>query len=396
MGSSTAYWLKCRDPNLSVAVVERDMTYARASTGLSVGSIRQQFSIEGNVRMSLFGSLFIQNIHDHLSINNVDDDPTETDVGFVSSSYLFLATEQGVPILKENHTLQTSLGAKVKYCEPEEIADMYPWLNVEDVAAGCVGTENEGWFDPWSLLNCFRKKASSIGVEYILGEVVDVGVDSESQIVTHVDIAESNSSETTRVQCGFAVNAGGPWASSIHRMACQDSPGTLPIHPRKRNVFVVHAPTGPHETCPMIIDPSGVYCRREGSAGHFLCGKSPDAADDPDTDNLDVDYGFFDEHIWEVLAHRVPAFENLKCVNAWAGFYEYNTVDQNAIIGRHPSIANFLMICGFSGHGIQQSPAAGRAVSELIIDGDFQTIDLSAFGYDRIVEGRPLLERNII
>ena len=146
----------------------------------------------------------------------------------------------------------------------------------------------------------------------------------------------------------------------------------------------------------MIIDPSGVYCRREGSAGHFLCGKSPDAADDPDTDNLDVDYGFFDEHIWEVLAHRVPAFENLKCVNAWAGFYEYNTLDQNAVVGFHPQVSNLLLCNGFSGHGLQQAPGAGRAVAELLTLGRFASVDLACFSFDRVARRQPLFEKNIV
>ena len=136
--------------------------------------------------------------------------------------------------------------------------------------------------------------------------------------------------------------------------------------------------------------------RREGSGGYYLCGKSPNPEDDHDCDELSVDHEFFEEEIWERLATRVPAFEALKVVNSWAGYYEYNTLDQNAIVGAHPEVSNYFMINGFSGHGIQQSPAAGRAISELILDGAFQTIDLSEFGYERILENRPLRERNVI
>ena len=393
MGSATAYFLKSQAPDLSVVVIEQDPTYKRASTGLSVGSIRQQFSIDGNIEMSLFSSGFIRNVGEYLSIEGDED---EADVQFVNSGYLFLATESGVPILRENHSLQTSLGAKVELLSPGELGSRFPWMTVDDVAEGALGTENEGWFDPWSLLNCFKKKASSIGVEYAHGECVDIGVVDGR--VTHVDVVEETnraSGNVTRLKVGTAVNASGPWASKVHRMV-DDPLNDLPVRPRRRNVFVVHAPDGPVDSCPMLIDPSGVYVRREGTGGHFLCGKSPEPEDDPDADDLEVDHDFFEEHIWERLAHRVPAFENLKVVNSWSGFYEYNTMDQNAIIGRHPSISNYLMICGFSGHGIQQSPAAGRGVSELILQGRYTTIDLAPFGYERILSKTPLLEKNVI
>jgi len=168
----------------------------------------------------------------------------------------------------------------------------------------------------------------------------------------------------------------------------------LPVVARKRDVFVLDSPAVlPH--CPLVIDPGGVWFRPEGRV--FLCGKSPAENEEPAVGDLDhIDHAFFEQEVWPALAARVPAFESLKVVSAWAGYYDYNTLDQNAVIGAHPEIANLFLATGFSGHGAQQAAAAGRAVAELIVHGAFRTIDVGRLGYARIVDHAPLRERNII
>ena len=165
-------------------------------------------------------------------------------------------------------------------------------------------------------------------------------------------------------------------------------------------MFYFHCPDTEVANCPLVIDPTGVWFRREGEGGNFLTGVSPPQDRDPDWPELDVqgdvDHSIFENELWPVLASRVPAFERIKVVSSWAGLYEYNVFDQNAIIGYHPDVPNLVLANGFSGHGLQQSPATGRAVSELIVDGKFTTIDLSCFGYERIREGRHCRERNIV
>jgi FAD-dependent oxidoreductase domain-containing protein 1 len=112
--------------------------------------------------------------------------------------------------------------------------------------------------------------------------------------------------------------------------------------------------------------------------------------------NWDVDYGFFEERIWPILATRVPQFETIKVINAWVGQYDYNALDQNAVLGAHPELKNFYFANGFSGHGLQQGAAVGNAIAELIIHGAYRTIDLTRFGYGRIQRGEPLFEKNVI
>jgi glycine/D-amino acid oxidase-like deaminating enzyme len=168
----------------------------------------------------------------------------------------------------------------------------------------------------------------------------------------------------------------------------------LPVRARRRCVFVFACPT-PLERCPLVIDTSGVWFRPEGS-NRFICGISPDPENDPDDPPLDVDHTLFDEVLWPALAARVPAFEALRQSQAWAGYYEFNTFDHNGIVGAHPQISNFYFANGFSGHGLQQAPAVGRGVAELLVHGGYRTLDLSALAFERIEAKRPVLELNII
>jgi len=341
IGSAVAYFLAA-DPGFggSIAVIERDPTYAAASTALSVGSVRQQFSTPENIRMSLFGAEFIAGIGEHLAVG--DEAP---DVGWHKAAYLFLATEKGRPILEANHAVQRENGAVNVLLSAAELAERFPWLRTDDLAAGSLGLEHEGWLDPYALLNAFRRKA--------------------------------------------VVNAAGPHAGRVAGLAGIE----LPVRPRKRFVYVFDCRAS-LSVNQLVIDPSGVYFRPEGA--QFIGGVSPPEEEDEDCLDLEVRYELFEERVWPVLAHRVPAFEELKLLRAWAGHYEYNTVDQNAILGAHPEIGNFYFANGFSGHGVQQAPAAGRAIAELIVDGRYRTLDLARFGYDRIVRNDPIRELNVV
>jgi glycine/D-amino acid oxidase-like deaminating enzyme len=143
---------------------------------------------------------------------------------------------------------------------------------------------------------------------------------------------------------------------------------------------------------PLLIDPSGFWIRPEGSK--FIAGLSP--ADTSDNQPLQPDYDAFEAELWPALAHRIPAFEAAKLERAWAGYFEMNSFDHNALLGAAGSIDNFLFMNGFSGHGMQQAPVVGRAVAELILKGRFVTLDLSELLFSRIAANRPLREANVI
>lgn len=378
MGSAVACFLGL-DPAFDgrVAVVERDPGYARASSALSAGSIRQQFSTPANIHMSRFGYALLRDP----SLLAVDG--AAPDLGLVPRAYLLLAGPAGGAHLPAVHAAQAEAGARSALLDPAELAARFPWLATEGLSGGTLGLEGEGWFDGWALLQAFKRKARALGAVYLDDEVV--GLDRDGDRIVSVRLASGR-----RLGAGQVVDAAGPLAATVAAMAGLD----LPVRPRCRSVFVFDCEHGPHDA-PLTVDPAGVYFRPEGN--RFICGWSPGEGDaDPDQPELIVDHALFEERIWPVLAARVPAFERLRPGASWAGHYEMNVFDANALIGPMPDLANFQVIAGFSGHGLQQAAAAGRGLAELIVHGRFVTLDLGQFSPARVAEGRPLVELAVI
>jgi sarcosine oxidase len=380
VGSAVATFLAMRpDWRGEVIVVERDPTYRTSSTTLSAASIRLQFSTALNIEISRFGIELIKHLDRWLG---VPGDPSP-EIDFVEGGYLFLATPDGLSVLEANHALQRAHGASVALLDPGELRRRFPWLEVEDLAAGSLGLADEGWFDAHALLQAFRRRARSLAVEYRTASVT--GITVAAGIATGVRLADGG-----EIAADWIVNAAGPRAAEVAAMAGID----LPVRPRKRFVyhFDCRTPLGP---APLTIDPSGVYFRPEGRS--WIGGFSPrQGEDDPDTLDLEVDRSPFEERVWPALAHRVSAFESVRLLDAWAGHYAVSTLDHNAIIGPHPAIPNLLFANGYSGHGLQQAPAVGRGLAEWIAAGRYETIDLAPLGWERVLAGRPFRELNIV
>jgi len=377
VGSATAYYLKKLGFSGSVLVVEKDMTFAESCTARSAGGIRQQFSTPENIALSQFGLKLIRNLKAEFG--------PEADVAFREQGYLLLASDESLPVLEANVAIQTAHGASTQLLDAGQLAARFLWLNTEGIAGGALGVAGEGWLDPHSLMSLFRRAARDMGVEW--REATATRIDKKAGRVTAVGLSDGST-----VECGLIVNAAGAGAGAVARLAGID----LPVGPRKRYVYVLDC-REPPETLrkgPLLIDASGAYLRPEGQA--FICGLSPDEDEEPEIGGYDVDYDWFETRIWPLLAERVPAMEAVKVVNAWVGYYDYNSLDQNAVMGPHPEIGNFYFANGFSGHGLQQAPAAGNAIAELIVHGSYRTIDLARFGYERIAAGRPLKEVNVI
>ncbi|KAM9763821.1 FAD-dependent oxidoreductase domain-containing protein 1 isoform 2-T2 [Dama dama] len=316
--------------------------------------------------------------------------------------------------MERNVKMQRQEGAKVCLMSPEQLQKKFPWINTEGVALASYGLENEGWFDPWCLLQGLRRKLQSMGVLFCQGEVTRF-ISSSSHMETgsgeqvtlkrihEVHVKMDRSQEFQPVECAIVVNAAGAWSGQIAALAGVGNgpPGTmqgtrLPVEPRKRYVYLWHCPQGPGLEAPLVADPSGAYFRREGLGNNYLGGCSPTEEEEPDPGNLEVDYDFFQEKVWPRLARRVPAFETLKVRSAWAGYYDYNTFDQNGVVGPHPLVVNMYFATGFSGHGLQQAPAVGRAVAEMVLEGHFQTINLSPFLFSRFYFGEKAQEQCIL
>jgi FAD-dependent oxidoreductase domain-containing protein 1 len=375
VGSSTAYYLRKNGFKGTIALIEKDPTYKQSCTALSWGGIRRQFSTPENIHLSEFGLRLVRNLKQEFG--------PDADIGFKEQGYLVMASAASVPVLEENTALQKSLGADTIMLSPAELRQRFPFMNFEDVAAASFGQTGEGWFDPYQLMNLVRKAAMSRDVDFIKAEVTAIATNGKAQSVTL--------SNGEKLGAGSVVNAGGTSAGRIGAMIGFD----LPVSAAKRYVYVVDCPTAPDELRkgPLTFDISGIYFRPEGR--NFLWGFTPTEEEDPKIKDWDMDDSWFEEKIWPLAAERVPAFEAVKQVGSWVGHYDYNWFDQNGIIGRHPSLPNFYFGNGFSGHGIQQGPATGNAIAELICFGEYRTIDLTALGVERIAAKKPLFEKNI-
>jgi glycine/D-amino acid oxidase-like deaminating enzyme len=362
IGASVAYWLTRLEPAATVLLVERDRSFARASSSLSASSIRQQFSSPLNIRMSRYGLEFLR------------------EMGIVATERGYLYLGAAAPLRAVNE-VQRANGADVALIPRAELSTRFPWLNVADIELGSLGLSGEGWFDGPALHAELLRRARGQGAQLIDGEARGFERAANGRVGA-VLLADGS-----RLECGHAVNAAGPWARALAAAAGI----ALPVHARRRTVFVLSCP----ETlanCPLVIDPSGFWFRPEGR--HFIAGTTPA----PDLDDLPLEPNLaeFDEALWARMAHRVPAFAALRVERAWAGYYEMNLFDANAIIGAHPAVPNLWFANGFSGHGMQHAPAAGRGVAEMILRGRYEALDLAPLGFQRLIDGRPLTEANII
>ena len=376
VGASVAWFLREEGFAGSIAVIERDPTFAHSSTTLSAASIRQQFSLAENIRLSQFTLGFFRRLEDHFG--------PDADIAFREKGYLLLASLQGLPVLRDSHAVQTAEGADVVLEDAAALQRRFAWLSTDGIAAGSYGRSGEGWFDAHALLGLFRRSLKERDVELVTGEVAAIGRDGNR--VASVTLADGR-----RFDAGLVVNAAGPGGGRIAALAGI----ALPVEPRKRSVFVFEA-ADHFDDMPLLVDPSGVYVRPEGRT-YITGGAEPHETDGPaDPADFSPDWHLFEEVIWPVLATRVPAFEALRQTSAWAGHYDYNTLDQNAVIGPHPEVGNFLFANGFSGHGLQQAPAVGKALAELILHGAYRTVDCSPFGYERIALSNPFRELNVI
>jgi len=380
VGSAIA-WFIASDPGFdgSVLVVERDPSYGACSTAHTNSCMRQQFSSPLNVLISQFAADYIKNFR-----SLMDDNPDVPDIDTHNFGYLYLAGDNKfASVLKTNQELQRGLGAGTEILSPQQIGERYPFYNLDDIVCGSLNLIDEGYFDSGVMFEQWRRMARLRGVEYTRGEVVEMIRDGDvvGGVVLHSGIT---------ISCGTVVNAAGPRAASVAAMAGID----LPVEPRKRFTFVFEAARSCGHNVPLTIDPSGVHVRSDGTV--YMAGCAPDQDDRVSPDDFEMDHEIWENKVWPAIAHRIPAFDQVKLVTRWAGHYAYNPFDHNAIVGPHPEICNFVFANGFSGHGVQQSPAIGRGVAEIVIHGRYTTLDLTPLGYKRIANNQPVTESAVI
>lgn len=383
MGSSTAWWLS-QDPGFQgrILVLDRDPTYAQAGTTHTNSCIRQQFSTSLNIRISQFGAAFVQDLARYMG-----HDPRIPALKIQNFGYMYLADTQAfADTLRANQLLQRSLGTETRLLTPDEILAEYPFYAVDDLVLGSINTRDEGYFDGSTMFDWFRRKAREAGVDYVADAVVGLSLSPDGRKVTGVTLRSGRS-----IACGWVVNASGPRGAQTAAMAGI----ALPVEPRKRLTWIIQAARPLDRPLPLTIDPSGVHVREVGG-GTYMVGGHADHDPAVPFDDFAMDPTIWEDKIWPAIATRIPAFETVKVISEWVGHYDYNTLDQNAVTGPHPFISNFMFLNGFSGHGLQQSPAMGRGTAEWILHGAYQTLDLSDFHYGRVTAGKAIVEGAII
>jgi FAD-dependent oxidoreductase domain-containing protein 1 len=375
MGSATAYYLIKTDPTLKVAVVERDPTYARASTTLSMSNVRIQFSLKENIQISQYAFEVLDRFEDEMAV-----DGNKPGIYYHREGNLFLVDENNEAQARRAYELQKSLGCRIEWWAPQKIKEAFPLYETGNFTGGTYGPA-DGHFDAYAALMGYKAKARSLGVEYLKTDVNKIK--TRSGRVTGVGLASTESLATRLI-----INCAGAWAAQ----AAATAGVNLPIVPVKRQVFTLDTAVKPQGPLPLTVLPSGLYFRTE-TGGVILLGKS--MAEDPTGFHFSWDDKRFMEILWPELAELVPAFDRLKLMRGWAGLYAVNTLDGNAVLGEWPELQGLFLANGFSGHGLQQAPAVGRYLAELVLKLPV-TLDLSIFAPQRVLDNKPLSEVGLV
>ena len=362
IGSSIAYNLLNDGFTGEIIIFEKDSTYEYASTPRSAGGIRQLFSTEINVLISRYSIEKYLNFAEEMAV--FEEKPV---IDFKQRGYLLLGNKQNIKFLEKQHEMQVRLGVPSKLLDKNDLLKLIPELNVEDLEGGLFCQE-DGYLDPYSVLQGYVKKTKHLGGRYIYEEVDEIL--HEAGEVTGVRLTNGDV-----YQAPIVINCAGAWAPEL----CEKMGYPIPVVPLKRMITVFQTAQSLENKLPLTIDPTGVYFRHEGEA--IITGYAEDV--EPGYDFTWSSKLFYEE-LWHVLARRVKNFEQVKVVRGWAGLYSHNTIDQNALIGKHPQIKGYYLACGFSGHGMQQAPAVGKGLSELIRLGKYVTIDLSPLSIERL------------
>lgn len=375
IGAAVAYYLRLLDPSTEVVVVERDPTYALASTPRASGGIRRLFSVPENIELSNYSIEFFDAFAETMAVDGV---PAE--IGLRKNGYLFIVPPSGVEMLKRNFDTESSMGCNVVWLEPDAIKAQFPSMYVGDLGAG-VHSPDDGWLDPHSVLQGLRNRALSLGAVFLADDVVGLGRGTSSVTAAHLASGE-------RLAATHFVNAAGAWAKQV----CAMVGVSVPIEPLRRFELYFQS-QDPIEPLPYLKDTHRLAFRPEGSG---YSGGVP-TLDEPRGFNFDIDNTYFDNVVWPALAHRFPQFERTRCTSTMPGLYDQNDFDGNVIIGPGAGgLGNFRMLAGFSGHGLMHAPGRGRAMAELLLTGAYQSIDLTRFGWQRLLDGEPLRESGII
>ncbi|MFD2759678.1 NAD(P)/FAD-dependent oxidoreductase [Lentibacillus juripiscarius] len=374
VGSSIAYNLLQDGFEGSITIFEKDKIYEFASTPRSAGGLRQLFTTGVNIQLSRYGLKKYKTFAEDMA---VDGEIAEID--FKQRGYLFLAKNENMEQLQQQLQLQQKYGVPAELMAKEELHSIIPELIIDDLQGGLYCSE-DGYLDPYSVMQGYVRKTKELGGTYVYEEV-------ETILTERGKAAGVQLKNGDVYKAPVVINCAGPWASELSEKVGLP----LPIVPLKRQIIQFDVAEPLEKYLPLTIDPSGVYFRHEGNA--LITGFSENVKP-----GIDFRWkrSFFEEQLWPVLAERVPNFERAKINRGWAGIYSHNTKDQNAIIGEHPQLDGYYMACGFSGHGMQQAPGVGKGLSELIRKGRYETLDLNPLRFERFASNELIIEGAVV
>ncbi len=375
VGSSSALHLRQRLGGARVVVVERDPTYARASSRLATGGIRQQYGSPLNVAMARHSVAFYRRIDE---MTRAAGHPSR--VWFRERGYLFLADAAGAGALERRFHAQRASGAAVERWTRARIAAHVPGLVTDDIELGVFGPE-DGYLDPREVLAGLRTLAEAAGAEYVHGAVVEVERGGGRVSGVRIETSEGERS----IAAPVVVNAAGAYAAAVGAAAGV----SLPITPVRQHLFRLQLHEPLPSRIPMTFDPDGTHWRLDdprspGDHERLVIGRSRD--DEPAGENFECDHGRLEEDLLPALRRRYPPARVHSVAEAWAGLYEM-TPDQNGLLGEHPALPGFIVAAGFSGHGLMLAPATGLAVAELAADGRCSTFPIAPLAVDRFERG---------
>ncbi|XP_047987213.1 FAD-dependent oxidoreductase domain-containing protein 1-like [Leguminivora glycinivorella] len=402
IGSSVAYWLKTKASHgLSVVVLEKDPTYAGARKNISCGSLTQHFSSPENIHLSQHSAEFLRNVKDNLGPN--------VDLKYVPKGQLLLACEEHAEKLEQNVNIQREYGIRNELLSTKEIKNKFPWINTDDVKLGCLGYESEGTFDALALLGGLVKKSLDMGTNYIHAEVTGFELEKQRDVLME-GIAPGSferinkvmyrtpENEEHSIKFAACILAAGHESSQIAQLAKIGNAGgllaiPLPIEKRETDVYSIENVTKiTGLNTPLIMDTSGVWIRKDGIGSNLLCGAIPLLSQSA-TGLFGDEYS--DKIIKPSLFNRIPQCNSAQVTSIATESYDYCHYDDTGILGPHSYHNNLYIAAGFGKQGCQHAPGIGRAIAELIVDGQYVSTDFTRLSFDRFLTDSPLIEFNI-
>jgi sarcosine oxidase subunit beta len=368
MGASTAYHLALRGQR-NILLLEKDACFGEEATGRCAGGVRFQFSTEINVRLSLESLPMLDRFKQEIG----------QEINFRKCGYLFVLTNpEDVKTFRNSLELQQRLGVHTEWLSADEVRRRLPLMRFEDAMAGSFNP-GDGLVDPNGVVLGYIGAAQRLGVK-CLNNVEVTGIQVEAGKVSAVDTNQG------RVSTGAVVNAAGPWAGQIGRMAGVD----IPIIALRRQIMTTSPLPEVPVDFPFVLDfARSLYFHREGEG--ILTGMSNPNEKPGFDQNVDEDFELIN---LEAAIARMPCLERAGLVSHWAGLYEV-TPDAHPIYGKSP-VDGFYIVAGFSGHGFMHGPVSGKLMAEYILDRKFQTVDVSILDLARFAEGRPIREYNVV